>query len=297
MARHRLGVAAMMVAGITAARVSEGPAPALVAEDAATIDLAQRALAEEVRDKGWIVFSAPTGKGDWDLVLLRPDGSSRRKITDTPELSEAGARFSPDGKKLLYYRMPVAEAVDNNTYGTHELVVAGVDGSAPEVLGKDYPWASWGPDGTCISCLSKGGVQVVDLASRRVVRQLARKGIVQQLVGSPDGGWFAGTANGLGPYWNIGRLNAASGDLNAVSETERYNCTPDWTPDSKSILYSRGIIPEAGGRAAARVLERACRRLPRRVRRPRPAAQPQLDGHGQRGQEEDAGERAPPGEA
>jgi dipeptidyl aminopeptidase/acylaminoacyl peptidase len=37
--------------------------------------------------------------------------------------------------------------------------------------------------------------------------------------------------------------------VNAVSEVERYNCTPDWTPDSQRVLYARGIIPNAGGRA------------------------------------------------
>ncbi len=63
------------------------------------------------------------------------------------------------------------------------------------------------------------------------------------------------------------------------------------------VGHAKGLGRPAGGRSTARVLERAGRRLPRRVRRPRPAAQPELDGHGQRGQEEDAGERAPPGEA
>ena len=34
-----------------------------------------------------------------------------------------------------------------------------------------------------------------------------------------------------------------------MSETERYNCTPDWCPDSQHILYARGIIPKQDGRA------------------------------------------------
>jgi Tol biopolymer transport system component len=34
-----------------------------------------------------------------------------------------------------------------------------------------------------------------------------------------------------------------------VSETERYNCTPDWTPDSRGIVYARGIIPTQPGHA------------------------------------------------
>ena len=62
-------------------------------------------LAAEVRDKGWIVFSAANESGDWDLFLMRPDGSDRRRLTDTRQYNEAGAKFSPDGKKLLYYRM------------------------------------------------------------------------------------------------------------------------------------------------------------------------------------------------
>ncbi len=206
-------------------------------------------LAKELRGRGWIVFSAATDQGDLDLFLTRPDGSDRRKITDTRGFHEAGARFSPDGKRLLYYRMPTTVAVGNNNYGTHELVVANSDGSSPVVLGGNFWWASWGPDGTKLACLAKSGIQIVDLESRKVVRQIPRQGIVQQLVWSPNGRWFAGTANGLGVYWNIGRLDTESGKINCVSETERYNCTPDWMPDSRRIIYSRGIVPEAGGYA------------------------------------------------
>jgi Tol biopolymer transport system component len=205
------------------------------------------ALARELHGKGWLVFSAESGQGDYDLVMMRPDGSGRAKLTDTRAWNEAGARFSPDGKRLLYYRMPKGEAVDNNTYGTYDLVVARADGSGATVLGKDFPWASWGADSMHLAYLGKSGIQVIDLTGRAVGQPVARKGIVQQLVWSPDGRWFVGTANGLGPYWNIGRLGAETGQMNAVSETERYNCTPDWMPDSQRVLYSRGIIPEKGG--------------------------------------------------
>lgn len=55
------------------------------------------------------------------------------------------------------------------------------------------------------------------------------------------------------------------------------------------VGHAKGLGRPAGGRSTTRLLERADRCLPRRVRRPRPAAQPELDGHGQHGQEEDAG--------
>jgi Tol biopolymer transport system component len=204
-------------------------------------------LAAEVRDKGWIVFSAATDAGDWDLFLMRPDGSNRRKLTDTHQYNEAGAKFSPDGKRLLYFRMANTEKVDNNTYGTYDLVIANADGSNAVVYGNGFHWASWGPDGSQIACLDKKGIQIVDLASRKVVRQIPRSGVVQQLVWSPDGKQFVGTANGLGVTWTIGCLDAEAGRIHAVSEIDRYNCTPDWLPESEHVIYSRGIVPGKPG--------------------------------------------------
>jgi Tol biopolymer transport system component len=206
-------------------------------------------LAAELHKLGWLVFSAKTEQGDWDLFLMRPDGTARTPLTNTPAFNEAGARFSPDGQRLLYYRMPKAEAVDNNTYGTFELVVADSDGRNPVAYGLEFPWASWGPDGKHLACLTSKGIQIVDLTSRTIVRQLPRQGIVSQLIWSPDGRAFVGTANGLGPFWNIGRLSADGGKIQVMSETNRYNCTPDWLPDSQHVVYSRGIIPQRGGRA------------------------------------------------
>ncbi|HYG34214.1 MAG TPA: hypothetical protein VEC99_05495 [Clostridia bacterium] len=87
------------------------------------------------------------------------------------------------------------------------------------------------------------------MKTHKVVRELARKGIVEQLVWSPDGKWFVGTANGLGQFWNIGLVHGTTGEVRALSETERYNCTPDWAPDSQHVVYARGIIPEKGGHA------------------------------------------------
>ncbi|MCI0541274.1 MAG: hypothetical protein L0Z50_39240 [Verrucomicrobiales bacterium] len=203
----------------------------------------------ELHSRGWIVFAAQAPQGDWDLFLMRPDGSERRAITETREFNEGGARFSPDGKRMLYYRMARSDPVDNNNYGTFDLVVADANGRNPILYGRDFPWASWSPDGRQLACLLPAGIQIIDVASRKVVRTFSRQGIVQQLTWSPDGQAFTGTANGLGPFWNIGRLPNGDGKINAISETDRYNCTPDWCPDSRHILYARGIVPKQNGRA------------------------------------------------
>jgi len=208
------------------------------------------ALAAEVRAKGWIVYSAEVEDGTWDLFLMRPDGSDTRRLTETREYDEAGARFSPDGKRLLYHRIPAAEPIDNNTYGTYPLVIADADGGRAEVFGNEFSWASWGPDSARVACLDRKGIRIIDIATRAVVKELPRKAIFQQLVWSPDGKGFAGTANGLGVAWTVARLDPAKGEVHAVSETDRYNCTPDWMPDSKHIIYARGIVPDKPGWAA-----------------------------------------------
>ncbi len=67
-------------------------------------------LAAEVRGKGWIVFPARSEQGDWDLFLMRPDGSQRRALTRTPEWNEAAPQFSRDSTRLLYRRLKRGDA-------------------------------------------------------------------------------------------------------------------------------------------------------------------------------------------
>ncbi len=217
------------------------PMPAEVSPAANPAQIqAMTALAQEVHGKGWIVYSAQTETKNWDLFIMRPDGSERRNITRSPDYNEAAARFSPDGKKMLFYRIPKGDVLDNNKYGLYELIIANSDGSIPVSYGTDYPWASWSPDGTQLACLTKTGIQMVDISARKVTRKLERKGLVQQLFWSPDGQWFCGTANGLGEQWAIGRMSVMSGAVNRVSDGDCFNCTPDWFPDSKHVIYSKG---------------------------------------------------------
>jgi len=208
--------------------------PSFAQENAGTA-----ALAAEVHAKGWIVYGARSDGGGWDLFLTRPDGSSRQAITHTPEYEEAAPRFSPDGTRLLYRRLAGGTRIDHDKWGFQgELVVAEGDGSNPRVLGGEgeFPWASWSPDGTQVVCLTKKGIQVVDLDTKQVVREFPRQGIYQQLFWSPDGKWFCGVANHLGESWTVVRLSAETGAMNPVRSFQ--NCTPDWCPDSKTLIFS-----------------------------------------------------------
>jgi Tol biopolymer transport system component len=196
-------------------------------------------LADEVRGKGWIVFPARSEQGDWDLFLMRPDGSQRRALTQTPEWNEAAPQFSRDGKRLLYRRLKRAEKIEGNRYGEQgALVVANSDGTGAWALGAEgeLPWASWNPDGREVATLSIRGVAFVEVASGRVRRTLPRQGFFQQLTWSPDGQWLCGVANSFGTGWSVARMEVATGKVSAVNTVDC--CTPDWFPDAGNVIFS-----------------------------------------------------------
>lgn len=206
---------------------------------AAEPDAASTKLASEVRKLGWIAFAARSPAGDYDLFLMRPDGSQRRALTSTPEWNEVLPQFSRDGKKLLYRRTAKAEGLDGNRHGEQGMpMLANSDGSEPRALGDDgaLPWASLNPDATHVLTLAVKGFAVVDLASGKTVRTFPRQGFFQQVTWSPDGKALSGVSNAFGTGWSVARLDLASGKANAVSRIDC--CTPDWFPDSQKFIFS-----------------------------------------------------------
>ena len=206
---------------------------------AQTSDDRLAALRDEIADNGWIVYSARADNGSWDLFLSRPDGSAARNITNTPDYEEAAARFAPNGTRILYRRLAKETKIDHDKWGFQgQLIIAKPDGTSAMVYGADgeYPWACWSGDGKQIVCLERGGIKIIDLGTRDVVRELPRSGIYQQLFASADGKWFCGTANIQGASWNVVRMNAEDGTVNTAHVFQ--NCTPDWFPDSERIIFS-----------------------------------------------------------
>lgn len=206
---------------------------------------AEQALAREVRTNGWLVFSARTDRGDWDLFVMRPDGSERRNLTNTPEHSEIMPVYAPDGTRMLFRRMMKGDVVDGNRYGQQgQLMMARTDATNAVALGGqgEHAWACFSPDGTSIATLDAKGIRIVDLASRQVTRTIERRKMFQQLTWSPDGKSFGGVSNGFGAAWTVARMDLESGKINAVSGAEC--CTPDWFPDGKTIIYSNRLLPQ-----------------------------------------------------
>lgn len=210
-----------------------------------------RKLAGEVGRLGYLLFAARTAQGDYDLFLSRPDGTARRNLTGTPEWSEFGGRFSPDGRRMLYRRqkkgpdVAPGEGINHDVWGAQgSLVLAEADGSNPQAWGTEgeWPWASWSPDGARLACLYRrqGRIRIIDIPTRQTLKELPRQGIFQQMYWSPDGKRLCGTANFSGQDWNIVSLELETGKTTQVSRG--LNCTADWFQgDPLRLIYSHRL--------------------------------------------------------
>jgi Tol biopolymer transport system component len=234
--RYRALASACLALLLSLARSSTSLGAEPAARDAGT-----EQLAREVAVRGWIVFSSKTPNGDYDLFAARPDGSALRNLTHTPDSSEYGARLSPSGKKLLYRRVKKGESLNHDVWGAlGVLVMANPDGSQPVVQGQEgeWPWASWGADDKLVACLHKreGVIRIYEWETKRVVKELPRQGIFQQLFWSPDGQRLCGTANINGQNWNVVSLELATGKSTLL--TRELNCTADWfQKDRDRVVY------------------------------------------------------------
>lgn len=199
----------------------------------------EQQLADKVKAKGWLAFSARSENGTWDIFLSRPDGSHQINITNTNDTEEAAPVFSPDGTKLLFRRIAKGTEISHDQYGFQgQLIMADANGSNARVLGKDseLAWADWSPDGTQISCLTQKEIQFLNVDTLAVAKTLPRQGIYQQLCWSPDGKAFCGTANHGGVSWTVVKMDIETNALNVIMKFQ--NCTPDWFPDSQRVIYS-----------------------------------------------------------
>jgi Tol biopolymer transport system component len=212
-------------------------------------------LKAEVSAKGWLLFSQKTEAGDYDLFICRPDGSAKRNLTHSPEWVEFGGRFSPDGRRMLYRRLEKLGdskrgLINHDLWGAlGSLVIANADGSNPQPIGESgqWPWACWSPDGKQISCLYKreGKIRLFDLETKKLVKEMPRQGIFQQLYWSGDSKRLCGTANLNGQDWNIVSIDLDSGKLSQLSRD--LCCTPDWFQgDANRVIYSCRV-PGVGG--------------------------------------------------
>ncbi|MDQ3823038.1 MAG: hypothetical protein M3321_07350 [Actinomycetota bacterium] len=182
------------------------------------------------------------------IHVMRRDGSRARPVR-RDVLEHACPRFSPDGRKISFWR--------GRTAKTGAYYVMNADGTGLRrivAIGREAPWGcpSWFPDGERLVFAKWYKLYVASSDGSRVRRLPAhRDDTLYRPSASPDGRWIAadGYLHPSGYGVVVLRADGTGARRITTSRNEIENdAGPTWSPDGRRILFSghRGRFEGAG---------------------------------------------------
>jgi Tol biopolymer transport system component len=142
------------------------------------------------------------GGCDVEVYVMNADGSGQRNLTHSPATEDGGAAWSPDGRKIVFWRGGA------QTSGLSELWVMNPDGSGQQRISDHGGAPVWSPDG-----------QKIVFASRRD-RMSAR---------NPD------------RNLEIYVMNADGTGQQRLTTNSIPDANPVWSPDGRTIAFTRSV--------------------------------------------------------
>jgi dipeptidyl aminopeptidase/acylaminoacyl peptidase len=197
-------------------------------------------------DGKWIAFEQDAGGGEiFDLYAVPSDGGDAVNLTNTPDVSEDSARWSPDGSTVaISYRPKESSSAD----------IALLDWESRRVRkltneqAKDHLWgeAVWSPDGKTIYAdranagFTDSDVYRIEVATGRSENLTPHKGKITHSVSSvsPDGRTLLVTSNAKGGYDNVALLDVATKALKWVTDLKWDAEAGHFSHDGQSFTYS-----------------------------------------------------------
>ena len=211
-------------------------------------------------DGKWIVFEQDFGGGElYDLFAVSRDGADVINLTHTPDISESGARWSPDGSMVAMSYRPKDSSnedialLDWKTKSVHKL-------TNEQTKNREWYGAIWSPDGKTIysTRANAGGtdadVYAVDVATGQLQNLTPHAGDVLYSVSSisPDGHALLIASNEKGGYSNVASLDVGSRKRTWVTDTKWEADAGEFSPDGKTFTYT----VNADGRTNIYVVDR-----------------------------------------
>ena len=175
-------------------------------------------------DSQWLIFSSDRD-GDFDLYIIRPDGTDLRQMTDDA-WHDGHVSWSQNGL--------IALNSDRDDYTTEEIFTIKVDGSDRRQLTHNTvnDWSpNWSPDGRTIIFLSRRAgdpdiyLMDADGGNPRLLHD--SPDYEWGAVFSPDGQWIAFTSDQSGDY-QVYAMQADGGGV--VRLTDQGGWYPSWVP-------------------------------------------------------------------
>ena len=198
------------------------------------------------RDGRWIAFDgdSPGTKrplGDFDVQVVRVDGSGRRTLAGTPDW-EVDAQWSPDGSRLSYSRY---QDSGPDAWRRSWIWTVGSDGRDARRLARGQ-FARWSPDGSKLvldapTPGSDGDLFVVDAHRGRVLRRLTTTPALEQAAAwSPDGRKILFTRYSLDSPWlaDVFVVNADGTGKRRLTHAAGDDVAAAWSPDGRRVVFT-----------------------------------------------------------
>ena len=214
---------------------------------------------------GRIAFSAFVNEGSMELFVMSGAGSDRRIVTNTPAVDETNPDWSPnarqlaftddednvgivnlDGSNLREFKLvrrnlelddvdwsPDGSRIATSSGGTVWAVTVSTGAVRTLVDGRRDTSPAWSPDGRLLAFSRDGGIHILRLRDRRVVR--ATDGYVASW--SPDGKQLAveGSETVYVVRADGSRVRIVLDDNDDVDGTSYGQ--PAWSPDGRRLAY------------------------------------------------------------
>jgi dipeptidyl aminopeptidase/acylaminoacyl peptidase len=196
-------------------------------------------------DGKWIVYEQDFGGREYyDIFAVPSNGGTPVNLTNTPDISENGPLFSPDGKQLACnYKPKTAASTD----------IAIIDWKSRQLKkltneqSNDHLWSlvGWSPDGRFVYAnrvfvgFTDASVYRMDVATGQQEELTPHKGqvLINASAVSPDGKTLLITSNEKGGYQNAALLDVASKQTKWITDTQWEAFSGDFSPDGKTAPY------------------------------------------------------------
>jgi len=180
-------------------------------------------------DGARIVF-ASNRDGNYELYIMRADGSTIERLTDTPG-DEASPHWSPDGERVVY------SAQEGSS--SHLFIVSASGGGATQITGGDGLdlWPAWSPDGGRIVYTSTKGLPgnqralfILDLTSETVAQISNGEKHDDDPAWSPDGLKIAFDSDRDGEKFDLYVLDIQTRNAERLTDALGDDIGPAWQP-------------------------------------------------------------------
>jgi dipeptidyl aminopeptidase/acylaminoacyl peptidase len=194
----------------------------------------------------WIAYGSDTdGNEQWDIFLVSSTNGQIVNLTNTPQISEEGFLWSPDGERLAYsvkpkdspnYEVDVIEVLTKKV--TH------ITRNTPKDLNNSV--AAWSADGKWLvinqqdAAGKNGNVFLANTATWQAANLTAHQG--QQNFAatdiSPDGKTILLTSNAGNGYDNAALLDVATKKITWLTQEKWEMTSGKFSPDGKRLTWT-----------------------------------------------------------